>query len=155
MANAGRDLAFSLSMLAVGVAVLLESRNIPPPLFETFGAALVPQATAGLLILVALIILLRSLAALRRRASTGSAMLTMPELDLRLAGTIAILYAHAVAISYMAVSFLVATITALLFLFVLLGGARPRFLALSVVLSIVVSGSLLLVFTRIFHIDLP
>lgn len=142
-------------MIALGSAVLVEVGNIPPPPFETFGAALVPKASAILLVAVSLVVLARAALAWARAPRLPRPS-TVVLVDYRLAGTVAIVLAHAVAISFGGLSFIVATTPALFLMFLLLRDRiTPRYLAMATVLALTASIGLFAIFTRVFQIDLP
>jgi hypothetical protein len=74
---------------------------------------------------------------------------------LQAAAVVAVLFAHASAIRYFGVGFIVATSAALILMFAILGGLRPRFLLVAAVLAMLIPAALFLAFTQVFYIDLP
>lgn len=155
MTDSARDLLFALALFACGGLVLLEVRNVPPPLFEAFGGEVIPRIAAWILAALAVSLLARGAFRLSRDgAATGMGRAALRP-DPRLLGTIGILALQAAAIEWGGTSFLAATIPSLFLLFLLLGGVRPRFVVAALALSVVVAIALHLLFTRVFRIDLP
>lgn len=155
MSEPAREACLALALIVFGGVLLIEVGNIPPSPFETFGAALVPKVSAILLVAVSLLVLARAALAWARAPRLPRPAGAAPA-DYRLAGTVAIVLAHAAAISFLGLSFIVATTPALFFMFLLLvDRITPRYLALGVALALTASIGLFAVFTRVFQIDLP
>jgi hypothetical protein len=149
------DLALGLCLVVVCGAVLWEARRIPAGVFEPLGSAPIPQATAGLIILLALVVMGRALAALRqgargRRPEEG---LVLRPLDAAAVIGLSVLYVLAMALRLVDFALLTA-----LFLMVTIGVLtrfERRLLPLIVVLALVTGFGCQYVFTRIFVVDLP
>jgi hypothetical protein len=149
------DLGLALFLIVVCGAVLWEARSIPPGVFEPLGSAPIPQATAGLIVLMALVVMGRALVALRRqaRARPAGEDLALRPLDAAAVIAFTVLYVLAMALRLLDFAILTA-----LFL-VLTIGALTRFerrlLPLIVVIALVTGFGCQYVFTRIFVVDLP
>lgn len=148
------DLLLGALLAVFGAVMLTGTYSIQPPVFESFGAAPVPRASA--LILMGLAAILLASAAIRLRRSPGAAAFILgASAWRRTLAVLAVLILHSVAIGPFGIGFVVATIPMLIAMFVILGGRAPRFLALATGLAITVTIALYLVFTRLFQIDLP
>ena len=155
MSEPAREACLAVVLIVLGGALLVEVGNIPPSPFETFGAALVPKVSAILLVAVSVLVLARAALA-RPSAPRAPRPTSVVSTDYRLAGTIAIVLAHAAAISFLGLSFIVATTPALFLMFLLLvDRITLRFLALALALALTASAGLFAIFTRVFQIDLP
>jgi hypothetical protein len=148
------DLALGLFLIVVCGAVLWEARTIPPGVFEPLGSAPIPQATAGLIILLALVVRGRALLALRQDARAGPAEdLALRPLDAAAVIGLSVLYVLAMALRLLDFALLTA-----LFLMVTIGALtrfERRLLPIVVVLALVTGFGCQYVFTRIFVVDLP
>jgi hypothetical protein len=148
------DLALGLFLIVVCGAVLWEARTIPPGVFEPLGSAPIPQATAGLIILLALVVMGRALLALRRDAPAGPAEdLALRPLDAAAVIGLSVLYVLAMALRLLDFALLTA-----LFLMVTIGALtrfERRLLPIIVVLALATGFGCQYVFTRIFVVDLP
>lgn len=135
--------------------VLWESRGLPPGVFEPLGSAAVPRATATLIALLSLLVLLRALARLRRAAppSGGLAEVAPRRLDALLVAVLTVGYV--LAMQFRIVSFALMTT---LFLFVCIGlltRFRPRLLPAVALIAAAVGFGCQYLFTRVFIVDLP
>jgi hypothetical protein len=149
------DIALALFLIVVCGAVLWEARTIPQGVFEPLGSAPVPQATAGLIVLLALVVLGRALGALRHpaRARPAAEEFTLRPLDAAAVIALTVLYVLAMALRLVDFGVLTA-----LFLMVTIGVLvrfERRLLPLIVVLALVTGFGCQYVFTRIFVVDLP
>jgi Tripartite tricarboxylate transporter TctB family len=154
-ASSRTDLALALFLIVVCGAVLWEARTIPPGVFEPLGSAPIPQATAGLIILLALVVMGRALLAMGREAPGRPAgeELTLRPLDAAAVIALTVLYVLAMALRLVDFGALTA-----LFLMVTIGVLvrfERRLLPLIVGLALVTGFGCQYVFTRIFVVDLP
>ncbi len=150
------DLALGLGLVVVCGAVLWEARGIPPGVFEPLGSAPIPRVTAGLIILLALVVMGRALLALLRPAAAapaGAEELTLRPLDALAVIALTTLYILAMALRL--VDFAILTALFLLITIGVLTRFERRLLPLIVVLALVVGFGCQYVFTRIFVVDLP
>jgi len=150
------DLALGLCLIVVCGAVLWEARSIRPGVFEPLGSAPIPQATAGLITLLALVVMGRALHALFRRPPAPPAdgeELTLRPLDAAAVILLTTLYILAMALRV--VDFAILTALFLLVTIGVLTRFERRLLPLVVVLALVVGFGCQYVFTRIFVVDLP
>ena len=149
------DLGLALFLIVVCGAVLWEARSIPPGVFEPLGSAPVPQATAGVIILLALVGMGRALRAMLGAAPVRPAGedLVLRPLDAAAVMGLTALYVLAMALRLFDFAILTA-----LFLTVTIGALvrfERRLLPLIVVLALVTGFGCQYVFTRIFVVDLP
>ncbi|WP_108662830.1 tripartite tricarboxylate transporter TctB family protein [Acuticoccus kandeliae] len=154
MAGAARwAFGVSLFFVLVCLAVLWETRDIPPGTFEPLGSAPVPQATALIVMLLSLFI---AFMAWRSGAdmAIGETSAERPHtLDAFATGLLTILYVA--LLDARVVNF--APLTAI-YLFVTIGFLvrfRPRPLIVAALISAVMGWGSALVFTRLFVVDLP
>lgn len=148
------DIGLALFLIVVCGAVLWEARSIPPGVFEPLGSAPIPQATAGLILLLALVVMGRALHALRQEARARPA----EDLALRPLDAAAVIAFTALYVLAMALRLFDFAILTTLFLVVTIGALtrfERRLLPLIVVLALVTGFGCQYVFTRIFVVDLP
>ena len=149
------DLGLALFLIVVCGAVLWEARSIPPGVFEPLGSAPIPQATAGLIVLLALMVMGRALHAIVRPAPARPAGedLALRPLDAAAVIGLTVLYVLAMALRLLDFAILTA-----LFLVLTIGALvrfERRLLPLIVVIALVTGFGCQYVFTRIFVVDLP
>jgi hypothetical protein len=149
------DFALGLCLIVVCGAVLGEARRIPAGVFEPLGSAPLPQATAGLIILLALVVMGRALAALRQgaRGRPPEEGLVLRPLDAAAVVGLSVLYVLAMALRV--VDFALLTAAFLMVTIGVLTRFERRLLPLIVVLALVTGFGCQYVFTRIFVVDLP
>jgi Tripartite tricarboxylate transporter TctB family len=149
------DLALGLFLIVVCGAVLWESRTIPPGVFEPLGSAPIPQATAGLIILLALVVMARALRSLRQGAGARPAEdgLVLRPLDAAAVIGLSVLYVFAMALR--TVDFALLTALFLILTIGVLTRFERRLLPIIIVLALVTGYGCQYVFTRIFVVDLP
>jgi hypothetical protein len=147
------DIAFAAFLVAVCAATLWETRDIPPGTFEPLGSAPVPQAVAGLILVLSLIVMVRAWRQLR--AGAGG---TPPDAEPRwadVAVVAAFTIAYALALHLRLGRFDVLTAV---FLFVTIGllvRFRRHALPFIALVAAVFGFGCQFVFTRIFVVDLP
>ena len=148
------DIGLALFLIVVCGAVLWEARSIPPGVFEPLGSAPVPQATAGLILLLALVVMGRALHALRQEARARPAEdLARRPLDAAAVIAFTALYVLAMALRLFDFAILTA-----IFLLVTIGALtrfERRLLPLIILIALVTGFGCQYVFTRIFVVDLP
>ena len=147
------DLALGLFLIVVCGAVLWEARTIPPGVFEPLGSAPIPQTTAGLIILLALVVMARALRALRTGAAPPAADLALRPLDA--AAVIALSALYVLAMAFRLVDFAILTTVFLILTIGILTRFERRLLPIVVVLALITGFGCQYVFTRIFVVDLP
>ena len=182
---AKRDIGLMLFIIAVCIAVLVESLDLPPGTFEPLGSGPVPQAIAFVIIGLCLIIMLRALITLARHAAPAK---TEEQLALEAEEAASGFHARpwsAVAVLmfsglYVGILYLglfgfgVVTTVFLLFIILFLLGAEPvkAFLSLitsfdrthwpaakpaviAIVIAVVMGFGCEFIFTEVFYVDLP
>lgn len=151
------DLILGAALAGFGLLVLSDSQDIPPPVFEQFGAAKLPQAAAILLMAFSLSIVAgAALRILRDSGPVHSAVETNAGSRwLSMVGVTAILLGHSAAISFLDVGFAITTFVALPAMFCVLLGTNRRTLLIGILVAAIVAFGLQYVFTSIFSVDLP
>jgi hypothetical protein len=157
MGNTGiiRDIILSLCIMVVSIAVIVESQNIRPPVFEKLGAATVPQIVAVALAFLALVILLDRI---REGFRTTISKTTKEQIASRPIMALTVFFLICFYIASMQFGYLgFRTAT---FLFITISGCvliRFRFKSLLIVLplSSLMAIGCHYIFTQIFVVDLP
>lgn len=143
-------------VIIVACAILIyESLGLPPGSFEPLGSAPVPQATAGIIIFLSLIVIVNALRAPPAKAETPAgeeepADDPVSALLLAAATLLYVLLLHLRVIDF-------GTLTAL-YLFGLIAALerfRPRALIGAAILGLLVGYGVQYLFTQVFVVDLP
>jgi len=147
------DLMLSGLLIFLGAAVLFEAKNIPRPVFESFGAHPVPVAVAWCIIVLSLVLGAKALLRMRTEASEPTSLAAfMPGptflVLLALVGEAAAF--TWLSVPYVAASWILATTVA-----IILGGLNKRNIIVSVVLGGILAVGTYLLFTYVFLLDLP
>jgi len=152
--TAAWEIGVSLAFILACLAVLWETRDLPPGTFEPLGSAPVPQATAVLIIVLSLVVVA---GALRGGAGDGDRAeepgYTPRPLDALAVAALTVVYVLAMDLRLMGFApmtalFLIASIG-------LLNRFRVRTLPLTAALAVLVGWGCEYVFTRVFVVDLP
>lgn len=157
------DIALAAFLIAIAAAFLWETRNIPPGIFEPLGSAPVPQATATILILLCLAVLLRALMRLRRKDDPVSPSQTeskddgivAPENPRAVIVTGILTVAYVLALSARVADFALVTTVFLFALIAILARFERRALVLAAIIAVAMGYGCQYVFTEIFVVDLP
>jgi Tripartite tricarboxylate transporter TctB family len=148
------DIGVCLFLIVICCAVLVEAAKLPPGSFEPLGSAPIPQATAGLIIFLCLLVVGRAALAMRRGETTGAEVPYPPRrLDAAVLFGLTVLYVLLMA--QRVAGF--APVTAL-FLFVaiaFLTRFAPRSLPIAALVGVVMGWGCQYVFTQVFIVDLP
>ena len=143
------DIAVALFLIVVCAIGLFETRSLPPGTFEPLGSAPVPQAVAGLIILLCLVVIVRAL----RRPPAEPDGLERSWLD---AGAVILFtLAYAAAMHFRLASFAILTTA---FLTVCIGALvrfRPKSMPVVLIVALATGFGCQYVFTRVFIVDLP
>lgn len=148
------DIGVALLVIVLCCAVLWQAARLPPGSFEPLGSAPVPQATAGLIILLCLWVIGRATLALARGEVTAAEDETVPR-PLDAAVVFLLTLAYVALMAFRLAGF--ALITSL-FLFVAIGFLvrfERRLLPWAAVVGLAMGYGCQYVFTRIFVVDLP
>lgn len=146
------DLAVALLLIVVCGAVLWETGDIAPPVFEPLGSAAIPQAVAVLIMLLSGVVLIRALA---RRRGTGSAAAAGPARYLDAVAVLGLTALYVLAMQWRLLSFALITAAFLTATIGLLVRFRPRRLPLVLAVALAVGYGCQYLFTRVFIVDLP
>jgi len=148
------DIGVCLFLIVVCCAVLVEAAKLPPGSFEPLGSAPIPQATAGLIIVLCLLVIgSAALAIWRGEASAAEAPYPPRRLDAAVLFGLTVLYVLLMAQRVGGF----APITAL-FLFIAIGFLTrfaPRSLLIAAVTGVIMGWGCQYVFTQVFVVDLP
>jgi putative tricarboxylic transport membrane protein len=147
------DLALSAALIAFSIAIWVESYDIPPPFFDPLGSAVVPRIVASVIALLSLAVGLRALRTLNSAAAAvaGTAGLR-PDIAAGTAG-LTVFYLLFLGLGWL--GFMEATIAYVLVSGVLLGARDRRSLIVLAGLALLLGVGGMLLFTRVFYIDLP
>jgi len=143
------EIGVALMIIVMAALALFETRDIPPGSFEPLGSAPVPQATAGLIIILALGLVLR--ACLDRRpvaAGPGSGLIDA-------AAVLAFTLLYVTAMHYRLTTFAIMTVLYLVLTIGFLVRFERRRLPLIAAIAVVVGFGCQYIFTRVFVVDLP
>jgi len=148
------ELGSGLFFIVLGGVVLWETRNIPHGVFEPLGAAPIPRAVAGIVVILAAVMLAERW--WRRSSDTEMASTEAARPRLAVAGGFCILtLIYAVALSLGLVSYALATTGFVVVASLLLNGFRPMGLIVGLLLGLVAGFGLQTLFTQLFVVDLP
>jgi len=148
------DIALAVLLIVACGVVLFETRDIPPGTFEPLGSAPIPQATAGLIILCALVVLGRALLTTMR----GQVTVEPVELELRPRDALVVFLltmAYVLALQLRLLDFAPLTIAYLLLAIGFLVRFQTRILPWIALVAVVTGYGCQYVFTRVFVVDLP
>jgi hypothetical protein len=153
-ANPRVDIGVCLLLIVICCAVLVQAAKLPAGSFEPLGSAPIPQATAGLIILLCLIVIAKAAITMRRGEEVATEAADPPRhLDAVVIFGLTVIYIALMA--FRVAGF--APITAL-FLFVaiaFLTRLAPRSLPIAALIGIVMGWGCQYVFTQVFVVDLP
>jgi hypothetical protein len=153
-ANPRVDIGVCLFLIVVCCAVLVEAAKLPPGSFEPLGSAPIPQATAGLIILLCLLVIARAALTLwRGEEIIGEEAYAPRRLDAAVIFGMTVIYVALMALRVAGF----APITAV-FLFVAIGFLTrfaPRSLPVAALTGIVMGWGCQYIFTQVFVVDLP
>ena len=152
--NPRTDIALALFLVVVCSVVLFQTRLIPAGTFEPLGSAPVPQATAGLIILLSLVMMARAVLVLARGREKG------PPADdeVRPWDAAAVLGLTVLYIAAMQARLLDFAFMSAIFLFITIGFLvrfRTRLLPAIAAVALITGFGCQYLFTRIFVVDLP
>ena len=145
------DIGVALLLIVFCGVILFESRTLPPGSFEPLGSAPVPQATALLIILFALIVIVRAL--LRSPVGEESSEVPPAYFDASIIVVLTIAYVIVLQARILEFSWLT-----LIFLFLTIGFLtrfHKKTLPIVVVVALIVGFGAQYIFTRVFVVDLP
>jgi hypothetical protein len=148
------DIGVALLVIVLCCALLWQAAKLPPGSFEPLGSAPVPQATAGLIVLLCLWVIARAGVVLRRGEVPAGADETVPR-PLDAAGVFLLTVVYVLAMAFRLGEFAILTS---IFLFVTIGlliRFERRRLPIAAVVALIMGYGCRYVFTRIFVVDLP
>lgn len=151
------DIGLSIFLIVVCSLILWETRKIPPGVFEPMGSAPMPQAVAGLIILVSLVIMARAVLILRRNpppATLADDEEAHPR-PLLATGLLGITVLYVLVMAFNLTSFRIATTVYLFVTISLMSGLRLKAMPLALFIGLLMGFGCQYVFTRIFVVDLP
>jgi hypothetical protein len=148
------DIGVCLFLIVICCAVLVEAAKLPAGSFEPLGSAPIPQATAGLIIFLCLLVVGRA-ALVMWRGQPGVVEEPYPPRRLDAAVLFGLTVLYVLLMAQRVAGF--APITAV-FLFVaiaFLTRFAPRSLPIAALIGVVMGWGCQYVFTRVFIVDLP
>jgi hypothetical protein len=153
-ANPRTDIGVSLVVIVLCSAVLWQAAAMPPGTFEPLGSAPVPQATAGLIILLCLWVMGRAALGLRRGDVVANPEAPVPRsMDAAVVFALTVVYVLIMAFRLMGFALVTS-----LFLFVAIGFLvrfERRLLPWAAGIGLAMGYGCLYLFTRVFVVDLP
>ncbi len=148
------DIGVCLFLIVICCAVLVEAAKLPPGSFEPMGSAPIPQATAGLIIFLCLVVIAKAAHSIWRGDAFAAAPADPPRrLDAAVIFALTVVYVLLMALRVAGF----APITAI-FLFVaiaFLTRLAPRSLPIAALVGVVMGWGCQYVFTQVFVVDLP
>lgn len=156
--QAAVEAGFAAVAIAIGGLVLAGTRDIPPALYDPLGSAALPCAAAGLVILLALTMAVRSLSRLRA-ATTGrpahAETAAAPERNLLAAGFVGATIAYAAAMQAGWLGYREATLAFFVVAGLMLARGRRRLVVPILVTALAISVGGYQLFTQLFYVALP
>jgi hypothetical protein len=149
------DLGVGAVIVAVAGAVLVESRKIPPGVFEPLGSGPVPQVTAALIIGLCLIAMVQAWRRLLRAEPSPAMADTVRPRHLDAAVVIALTVIYVVTLQARLADFSILTLVYLTCVIGLLVRFAPRRMPAVILTAAAMGFGCQYVFTRIFVVDLP
>jgi hypothetical protein len=153
-ANPRVDIGVCLLLIVICCAVLVEAAKLPPGSFEPLGSAPIPQATAGLIIFLCLLVIARAALVMRRGEGIVAEPADPPRrLDAAVIFGLTVIYVALMALRVAGFALITAV-----FLFVtiaFLTRFAPRSLPIAALIGIVMGWGCQYVFTQVFVVDLP
>ena len=148
------DIGVCLFLVVVCCGVLVEAAKLPPGSFEPLGSAPLPQVTAGLIILLCLLVIAKAAHTLWRGEAIAAEAAYLPRrLDAAVIFGLTLIYVALMALRVAGFALITA-----IFLFVaiaFLTRFAPRSLPIAGLVGVVMGWGCQYVFTRIFVVDLP
>lgn len=148
------DIAISLFLIVICAATLWESRKIPAGSFEPLGSAPMPQAVAGLIILLCLLTIFRATLQLRtpQDEPRESLLVSRPADALAI---IALTVIYCLVLEFRLLQFAVATLIFLIFAIGLLVRFQIRLMPVIALIAVIMGFGCQYLFTQVFVVDLP
>ena len=147
------DIAVSLSLVALAIAILIAAQDIPPPFFDPIGSAAFPKYTAYLIAVLALAIGARSF--VRAKSQPAPKEPAFKPEPLLAAYTVAIPVVYILCMQLGFTSFRIATPLFIFALSALLSRFDRRVLIVSGIIAPVFGFGGQYLFTEVFYMDLP
>lgn len=149
------DIGVALCIIVACLAVLWESRTIPPAAFDPLGSAPVPQGAASLIIVLSLVCVGRAIGRWRAQGvGEGAERLSRRHmLDALIISVLTVIFVWVMQLR--ATSFGLMTTVYLTAAIGWLVRFKPRLLPWIVLLALVIGFGCQYIFTRVFIVDLP
>jgi uncharacterized membrane protein YkvI len=148
------DIGVCLFLIVICCAVLVEAAKLPAGSFEPLGSAPIPQATAGLIIFLCLLVVGRAaLVMWRGEGSAIEAPYPPRRLDAAVLFGLTVLYVLLMA--QRVAGFAPITAVFLFAAIAFLTRFAPRSLPIAALIGVVMGWGCQYVFTRVFVVDLP
>ncbi|MEM7022642.1 MAG: tripartite tricarboxylate transporter TctB family protein [Pseudomonadota bacterium] len=148
------DIGVCLFLVVICAAVLVEEANLPPGSFEPLGSAPIPQATAGLIIFLCLVVMARAAIVLARGTEVVSEDEVVPRnLDAAVIFGMTLVYVLLMALRVAGFALITSVFIFLAIAF--LTRFAPRSLPVAAGVGVVMGYGCQYIFTQVFVVDLP
>lgn len=149
------EISVGIGLIVLCAAVLFESTNIGPPLYDPLGSAALPQMASVIIIAFSATMVFRAL----RRGRTldgmvepGSSVPSKPWIGL---GFVALCISYLGLMATEITGFRTATVLFVATSGILLAGFRPKAIAIVALLALILGLGGRYLFTQVFYLDLP
>lgn len=143
------DIVVALALIVICAIVLFESRDLPPGTFEPLGSAPVPQATAGLIILLCAFVIAKA------ALTSGGEGDRVEQRYLDAGAMVLLTVVYVAAIHLRLATFAILTSIYLIATIGVLTRFRIKTLPAVIITALITAFGSQYVFTRIFIVDLP
>ena len=152
--NPRTDIGVCLFLIVVCCAVLVEAAKLPPGSFEPMGSAPIPQATAGLIIFLCLVVMAKAAHMMMRREA-ADADDDYPPRRLDAAVIFAMTVVYVLLMQLRVAGFAPLTAVFLFIAIAFLTRFAPRTLPIAAVTGVLMGYGCQYIFTQVFVVDLP
>jgi len=152
--NPRTDIGVCVFFIVVCCAVLFEAAKLPPGSFEPLGSAPIPQATAGLIIVLCLVVIAKAAWTMMRGDITVSDDETVPR-RLDAAVIFAMTVVYVTLMQFRVAGFALITTVFLFLAIAFLTRFAPRTLPFAALAGLIMGFGCQYIFTQVFVVDLP
>jgi Tripartite tricarboxylate transporter TctB family len=152
--NPRTDIGVCLFLIVVCCAILVEAAKLPPGSFEPMGSAPIPQATAGLIIFLCLVVMAKAARMMMRGEVTGAAD-EHPPRRTDAAVIFAMTVVYVLLMQLRVAGFALITAAFLFIAIAFLTRFARRSLPLAALVGLIMGYGCQYIFTQVFVVDLP
>jgi len=152
--NPRTDIGVCVFLIVVCCAVLFEAAKLPPGTFEPMGSAPIPQATAGLIIFLCLVVMAKA-ARTMMRGEVAATTDDPPPRRLDAAMIFAMTVVYVVLMQFRVAGFALITTIFLFLAIAFLTRFAPRTLPFAALAGLIMGYGCQYIFTQVFVVDLP